>query len=495
MKANLALGFLAIGLYLAAFTPSALAQRDEKKPPPNVVLFFTDDQGYGDVGCFGAKDLNTPNLDRMAREGMRFTSFYVSQAVCTASRAALLTGCYSNRVSLFGALNHTSPNGIADDELLLSELCKQQSYATAHYGKWHLGHHPKFNPLRHGFDEYLGIPYPNDTSKYHPVLKDLPPLPLLEGEKVIAEEPDQSQFTKMFTERAVKFIEKNKDKPFFLYLPHVMPHVPIFASEKFKGKSKRGAYGDVIEELDWSAGEVLAALKKHGLDERTLVLFTSDNGPFLSYGNHAGSPGPLREGKLTAFEGGMRVPCIMRWPGQIPAGKTCDELVSAIDLLPTVAKLIGARLPAHPLDGKDIGPLMSGKEGAKTPHEAFYFYAGEQLQAVRSGDWKLHLPHPYLTVAGEPGRDGKPANFANLKPESIKLSGLEGIASRHGYKIEKLELALYNLKDDIGETKNVAEQNPEVVKRLQELAEKAREELGDSLTSKKGKGIRPAGKL
>ena len=474
----------------AGLAPAGLKAAD---PPPNVVLIFTDDQGYGDVGCFGAKDLATPHLDRLAREGTRFTNFYVAQAVCTASRAALLTGCYSNRVSLFGALNHTSTAGIHEDEVLLSELCKQRGYATALYGKWHLGHRPKFNPLRQGFDDYLGIPYPNDTSKYHPVLRDLPPLPLVEGEKVIAEEPDQSRFTKMFTERAVRFIEKNKDKPFFLYVPQVMPHVPIFASEKFKGKSKRGLYGDVIEELDWSVGEILAALKKGGLDERTLVIFTSDNGPFLSYGSHAGSAGPLRGGKLTAFEGGVRMPCLMRWPGQIPAGRTCDELVAAMDLVPTVAKLIGAKLPTHALDGKDVWPLLNGQAGAKSPHEAFYYYAGEQLHAVRSGDWKLHLPHPYLEVAGEPGRDGKPANFANLKPESIKLSGLEGIASRHGYKIEKMGLSLFNLKDDIGETKDVAAKHPEIVRKREALAEKAREDLGDSLTGRKGKNVRPAG--
>jgi arylsulfatase len=487
------LGFSALVLWMTAAPLGAAPQPDAR--PPNVVILFTDDQGYGDVGCFGARGFQTPNLDRMAREGMRFTNFYVGQAVCTASRAALLTGCYPNRVGLFGALNHTSPTGIHDDELLLSELCKQRGYATAVYGKWHLGHHPKFSPLRHGFDEFLGIPYSNDNSRYHPVLRDLPPLPLFDGDKVVATDPDQAQFTRMFTERAVRFIETNKDRPFFLYVPHVMPHVPIFASEKFKGKTERGLYGDVIEELDGSVGEILAALRRQGIDDRTLVIFATDNGPFLSYGSHAGSAGPLREGKLTTFEGGIRVPCIVRWPGKVPAGAVCHELAATIDLLPTVAGLIGAKLPAHPIDGKDIGPLLAGQPGARTPHEAYYFYAGDQLQAVRSGDWKLHFPHPYLTVAGEPGRDGKPANFANLKPESIKLSGLEGIASRHGYRIEQTGLALYNLKEDIGETRNVAEQHPEVVRRLQELAEKARAELGDSLTKRKGTGVRPAGRL
>jgi arylsulfatase len=274
-----------------------------------------------------------------------------------------------------------------------------------------------------------------------------------------------------------------------------MPHVPIFASEKFKGKSRAGPYGDVIEELDWAVGQVLAALKKHGIDEQTLVIFTSDNGPFLSYGNHAGSASPFRGGKLTTFEGGVRMPCIMRWPGKVPAGRDCHELATTMDILPTVAQLIGGKLPGHAIDGKDIEPLLTGQEGAKSPHAAFYYYAGNELHAVRSGDWKLHFPHPYLVVNGEPGADGKPANFANLKPESLQKSGLEGIASRHGYRIERTVLELYNLKDDPAESKNVAGKHPEIVKRLQELAEKARAELGDSLTGRKGSGVRPAGKL
>ena len=315
-------------LFLLIF-PYFTGEKAFSASPPNIVIILTDDQGYGDVGCFGATKIRTPNLDRLAREGMRFTNFYVSQAVCTASRASLLTGCYSNRVGLEGALNHTSPIGISDNELLLSEMVKQQGYATALYGKWHLGHHAQFNPTRHGFDDFFGLPYPNDCSnRYHPIVRTFPPLPVFEGEKIVAEEPDQSQFTRWFTDRSVKFIEKNKDRPFFLYLAHVMPHVPIFASEKFKGKSQGGLYGDVIEELDSSIGEVLAAIKNNGLDERTLIIYTSDNGPFLSYGDHAGSAGPLRGGKLTAFEGGVRMPCIMRWPGKIPAGTTCDELAS-----------------------------------------------------------------------------------------------------------------------------------------------------------------------
>ncbi|HKB38711.1 MAG TPA: sulfatase, partial [Gemmataceae bacterium] len=285
---------------------------------PNVVLILADDQGYGDLGCYGAKDLRTPNLDRLAAEGTRFTNFYVAQPVCTASRAALLTGCYPNRVRMAGALNHTSPTGIHPQETLLSELFKKQGYATAIYGKWHLGMHGPFLPTRRGFDEFFGLPYSNDNGPLHPVTKGIPALPFYENDRVAATDPDQSQFTKEFTGRAIRFIEKNKERPFFVYVPHVMPHVPIFASEKFKGTSQRGLYGDVIEELDSSVGEIMATLKKHNLDEKTLVIYASDNGPFLSYGEHAGSAGNLREGKLTTFEGGVRVPGIMRWPGQVP---------------------------------------------------------------------------------------------------------------------------------------------------------------------------------
>jgi len=462
--------------------------------PPNVVLILTDDQGYGDVGCFGARDVATPNIDRLAREGMRFTSFYVAQAVCTASRAALLTGCYANRVGLFGALNHTSVTGIHEDETLLSELCKQQGYATAVFGKWHLGTLPKFNPTRHGFDEYLGIPYSNDNSKFHPSVRNMPPLPLYEGERVVETDFDQAQFTRRFTERAVAFIRKNRERPFFLYVPHVMPHVPIFASPQFRRQSQRGLYGDVIEELDWSVGEIVRALNETGVANNTLVIFASDNGPFLSYGAHAGSAKPLREGKLTTFEGGVRVPCVMRWPGRIPSGAVCDEPVGTLDVLPTIAELIGARLPEKKLDGQSIRGPMLGERGARSPHEALFFYAEGELQAVRSGAWKLHFAHRYLTVDGEPGRDGKPANWGKLQPNSITLSGLEGIASRHGYRIARIEKSLFNLKEDIAESRNVAAEHPDIVERLEKLAEPVREALGDGLTGRSGKEVRPAGK-
>ncbi|MBX6312300.1 MAG: sulfatase [Isosphaeraceae bacterium] len=467
---------------------------DEPTRGPNIVLILTDDQGYGDLGCYGAKDLETPNVDRLAREGTRFTSFYVAQPVCTASRAALLTGCYPNRVGMAGALNHTSPVGIHPRETLLSELCQRRGYATAIYGKWHLGHHRPFLPTRHGFDEFFGIPYSNDNGPLHPVVKGIPPLPLFENETVIAHDPDQSQFTKMLTERAVHFIETNKDRPFFLYVPHIMPHVPIFASERFRGRSRRGLYGDVIQELDWSVGEILAALRKHGLEERTLVIYASDNGPFLSYGEHAGSAGPLRGGKLTTFEGGVRVPCLVRWPGHVPAGRVCEELACAMDLYVTLAHLIGAELPKTRLDGIDLAPLLLGEPGAKG-REVFWYYSGDELHAVRRGDWKLHLPHEYLTVAGEPGRGGKPSNYGQLQPAAIEQSGIRGIASRHGYRVEQIGLALYNLKDDSGETTDLAEQHPEIVRSLQAIAAEARADLGDALTNVPPKNVRPSGDI
>ena len=460
---------------------------------PNIVLLMTDDQGYADVGCYGAKGFRTPAMDSLARDGLRLTSFYVSQPVCTASRASLLTGCYANRVGFAGALNPTSLNGIHDRELLLSELLKSRGYATAIYGKWHLGYPSQFNPLNHGFDEYFGLPFSNDNSnQYHPIIRTFPPLPLFDGTEIVARDPDQSQFTRQFTERAVRFIDQYHEQPFFLYVPHVMPHVPIFASDEFRGRSGRGLYGDVIEELDWSVGQILASLRKHELDEETLVVFLSDNGPWLSYGEHAGSAFPLRGGKLTTFEGGVRVPCLLRWPGKIGPARVSDEMVTSMDLLPTIAKLVGASLPSHTIDGRDVWPVLSGEPGARSPHESFFYYAGSELHAVRAGRWKLHFPHPYLEVAGSPGKAGKPANFENLTPNALTESGLKGIASRHGYRIQHTGLELYDLVVDVGETTNVAEENPDVVRRLSRIAQSARRDLGDQLTDKIGPNIRPS---
>jgi arylsulfatase A len=445
----------------------------ERPGTPNVVIVFADDAGYGDLGCYGNILIRTPNLDRMAAEGVRFTDFYVAQAVCSASRAALLTGCYPNRIGIQGALGPKSKNGISDREMTIADMLKTRGYATAIYGKWHLGHHPQFLPTRHGFDDYFGLPYSNDMWPKHPTDHSYPDLPLFDKEKVVAENPDMNQLTKMYTEHAVDFIRKNKDHPFFLYVPHSMPHVPLGASDQFRGKSKAGLYGDVIEEIDWSVGQILATLKAEGLDERTLVIFTSDNGPWLSYGPHGGSADPLREGKGTSWEGGVREPCIVRWPGQIPAGKVSHEPWMTIDVLPTLAFLSGAQLPRQSIDGKNVWPLWSVENGARTPHDAYYFYYDGELQAVRSGQWKLHLPHAYRTLAGPPGRDGNPS------PYSIVRTGV----------------ALYDLSKDIGETRNVADQQPDVVSRLTALADRIRNELGDSATKRRGSGVRPPGKV
>ena len=327
-----------------------------------------------------------------------------------------MTGCYPNRIGIRGALGPAATVGIHDDETTLGEVAKQRGYATAIFGKWHLGHHPQFLPTRHGFDEYFGLPYSNDMWPHHPGDGGTPParrrgqfpdLPLIEGEQpkilpVTAEH--QRQLTTWYTEHAVDFIDRNKQRPFLLYLAHSMPHVPLYVSDKYQGHAQRGLFGDVIEEIDWSVGQVLGALARNGLDERTLVIFTSDNGPWLSYGEHAGSAGPLREGKGTSWEGGVREPFIARWTGVIPAGSVCNEPAMTIDLLPTIAGLIGAKLPERKIDGLDIWPLIAGQGGAKNPHDAYYhYYADNELQAVSSGPWKLVLPHTYRTLAGQPG--------------------------------------------------------------------------------------------
>jgi arylsulfatase A-like enzyme len=447
----------------------ALSSPVQAASPPNVVLVFCDDLGYGDIGCFGSKT-PTPNIDRLAAEGMRFTDFYVAQGVCSASRAALMTGCYSNRVGIQGALFPGAKTGINPDELTMAEMFKSRGYATAIFGKWHLGDAPRFLPTRHGFDEYFGLPYSNDMWPKHPESK-FPDLPLLDGEKVVELNPDQRKLTALYTERAVSFIERNKDLPFFCYVPHSMPHVPLFVSEKFQGKTGLGLYADVIAEIDWSVGQILDALKGNNLDEKTLVIFTSDNGPWLYFGDHGGSSGGLREGKTTTFEGGARVPCVMRWPGTIPGAKTCREVAATIDLLPTFAALCGATLPDDRIiDGKDISPLMRSERGAKSPHEAYYYFWGRRLQAVRSGNWKLIFPHEYNRVV-MPGEGGKPGKYQQ-EPRA------------------RIELSLYDLQADPGETKNLVAEHPDIVKRLEALAESAREDLGDTLTRREGKNVR-----
>jgi arylsulfatase A-like enzyme len=357
--------------------------------------------------------------------------------------------------------------GLHERETTIARMLKSRGYATAIFGKWHLGVEEEFLPPNRGFDEYFGLPYSNDMWPNHPTAK-YPPLPLIEGLKILQTNPDQRQLTTLYTEKAVGFIEKNKAKPFFLYLPHTMPHVPLHVSEKFAGKSKAGLYGDVVMELDWSVGQVMEALRKQNLENDTILMFSSDNGPWLTYGNHGGSAGPLREGKGTSFEGGVREPFIARWPGHIPADSVCREPAMTIDILPTLAKWCGAELPKLPIDGQDISALFTSD--AKSPQEAYYFYWGRELQAVRSGPWKLHFAHNYRTVEGKTPEEGKPAK--------------DGSAT--------VAKSLYNLEKDIGESKNVIEENPAIVKKLEKLAQAMREDLGDTLTKTTGKGVRGA---
>ena len=441
---------------LVLFSSCKTDQESENKP--NFILIFTDDMGFADLGCYGAKGYQTPHLDQMAAEGIKFTDFYVASSVCSPSRAALMTGCYSQNVGLSEVLDSWAETGISSEETTLAEIFKTQGYNTAIYGKWHLGHHPEFLPTRHGFDEFFGIPYSNDIWPFHPTKPNLfPDLPLFENEKILEYNSDQTKFTTQFTERSIGFIKKNKDNPFFIYLAHVMPHVPLFVSDKYEGKSEIGIYGDVIMEIDWSVGQILKTLKEEGLDDNTFIMFTSDNGPWLSYGDHGGSAGPLRNGKTTTFEGGLRVPCIMRWPGKIPSGIVCGEIATSMDILPTFANLINAPLPEKQIDGKDIWPLISNQTGAVSPHEAFFYYDVWKLDAVRSGRWKLHLPRKYYTVV-EPGSGGMPG------------------PSNWSY----INLSLFDLENDIGEQHDLSFEHPEIVDRLLAYAQKARLELGDA---------------
>lgn len=458
-----------------------------KPKTPNIVLIFMDDLGYGDIGANGATNYQTPNIDKMASEGIRFTNFLAAQAVCSASRAALLTGCYPNRIGFSGALAPTSTIGINVNETTLAEVLKEKGYKTAIYGKWHLGHQKQFLPLQHGFDEYFGLPYSNDmwpvdydgspAPEGHFKKKAYPTLPLIQNNERIEDITtleQQGMLTSRYTEKAVDFIKRNKNNPFFLYLPHSMPHVPINASPRFRGKSQQGLYGDVIMEIDWSIGEVLKALKANGLDKNTLVIVTSDNGPWLNYGNHAGSSGGYREGKGTSYEGGQRVPCVMRWKGTMPEGLVCNKLSSTIDLLPTIAKFCQAKLPSNKIDGLDISELLKGNLSAEPRKSFYYYYRKNSLEAVRKGNWKLVLAHNGRTYEGfQPGNDGYPGQVNENSP---------------------VPMALYDLRRDPGERYDVQKTYPKIVEELLQLAEEAREDLGDDITQKTGKNNREAGK-
>jgi len=454
-------------LILLAPAGGRAARPEASERPPNFVVILCDNLGYGDVGCFGSQLHRTPNIDRMAREGLRLTSFYSTSGVCTPSRASLMTGCYPRRVNMHvdehggAVLRPVSGKGLHPDEVTLAEVLKRRGYATACIGKWHLGDQPSLLPTRQGFDLYYGIPYSDDMTRREG--KNWPPLPLMEGQRVVEAPADRNTLTRRYTERAIEFIRANRERPFFLYLPHAMPGSTRrpFASKAFQGRSKNGPYGDAVEEIDWSTGQILHALEELKLDEQTLLLWTSDNGAPRRRPPQ-GSNKPLRGWGYTTMEGGMRVPCVVRWPGRVPAAATCDELITTMDLLPTFARLAGAELPKHTIDGHDIRPLLFGKRGATSPHEAFFYYHKGQLHAVRQGKWKLHL--------------------ANDR----KLTNLGGAR-------EKFAAELYDLEVDVGETNNLAGDHPGVVKRLRKLAEKARAELGDD--GRPGRGQRPAAML
>jgi arylsulfatase len=450
--------------------------KDKPVSRPNVVLVYLDDMGFGDISRNGAQGYLTPNFDKMAHDGIYFSQFYSPQAVCTASRAGLLTGCYPNRLGFSGALDHTAKIGLNSEEETIAELLKVEGYSTAAFGKWHLGHLPEFLPTKHGFDEFYGIPYSHDMWPNHPVTKNYyPELPLIEGEKTIQTNPDQSQFTTSFTEKTVDFIKRKKDKPFFVYLAHPMPHVPLAVSDKFKGKSKQGLYGDVMMELDWSIGQIRETIKKLKLEENTLLIVTSDNGPWLNYGNHAGSAGGLREGKGTSFEGGQRVPCLMTWKGKIPAGMIANNLSAGLDILPTIVEATGAKMPKRRIDGVSLLSVLGGNTTVNPRTTFLYYYRRNNLEAVRDENWKLVFPHPGRTYAGfSAGKDGMPGG-AN---ENFAFEG-----------------GLYDLRRDPGERYNVIADNPEVVKRLTHLAEEARQDIGDELTKSEGKNRRTIGKI
>lgn len=445
-------------------------------PPPNVIFIFADDLGYADLGCTGAKGYKTPNIDRLATEGVKFTNFYVSSPVCSASRAALMTGCYHERVGIRNALGPRSAIGLNPEEMILPEMLKAHGFATGMAGKWHLGDRPQWMPPARGFDSYMGVPYSADMWPLHPETpKAYPPLSLFDGDEPLISDVsanDQKTFTTRFAERAVEFIKQHKASPFFFYFAPNQPHVPLFVSDARAGKTERGLFGDVIEEIDWAVGRILQTLEETGLAKNTIVMFSSDNGPWLSYGNHAGSAGPLREGKGTCYEGGIRVPFLARYPGKFPAGKVCPEPAMTIDILPTLAKYTGAAAPKKKLDGLPLDQLLESPETAKSPHDSLVFYYGAgELQAIRSGTWKLQFPHTARSMIGQaPGKDGTPGK----------------------YKALPVGLELYDLATDIGETKNLATEQPEKVKELQAKADAYRTQFGDTLTKTTSTEVRPA---
>ena len=489
------LRYLIVVIFLIIATVSLLSYKtvssplSEAKPAtPNVVIIFMDDMGYGDPECYGGGPYHTPNMNALAASGMRFTNFYAAQAVCSASRSALLTGCYPTRIGISGALDNNSKIALNPEEETIAEILKPAGYRSAIVGKWHLGSKQPYLPLQQGFDEFFGLPYSNDM---WPVYYDgtpwkdtsnfrakYPPLPLYEGNnvvKIISTLDDQAQLTTLYTQRAVQFITENKNHPFFLYLAHSMVHVPIAASEKYKGKSGAGLFGDVMEEVDWSVGEVMKALKKNGLSDNTIVIFSSDNGPWLTFGNNAGNTGGLREGKGTAWDGGLKVPCIMSWPGTIKPASICYNLTTTMDLLPTIAGICNVKQPAKKIDGVDLIDLLRGKANANPRDEFVYYYDRNSLKGIRKGNWKLVFSCVSQTY-------NKPGAIAN-----DRFPGK--------YSTDSVRLALYNLSIDPGEDRDVKELFPDIVQQLSAIADTYRKTIGDGLTNQTGSEVRPAAKL
>ena len=444
-------------LSLAAIGLPARVAGQRKNGPPNFVIIFLDDSGWADFRPFSRPTYKTPNVEKLARQGCSFHNFYVPQAICSASRAALLTGCYPGRTKVFGA-HPPRARGLDPGFATLGEVLKTSDYRTGVFGKWHIGDQPETRPPARGFDESCGLMYSNDMWEFHPENPKYwgqHPLQYWENGRVAIEpvtKEHQAMLTTWYTEHAVDFIRRNHDRPFLLYVPHSMPHVPLFASEKFKGRSRAGLFGDVMMEVDWSVGEIMKALKSAGVEDNTLVIFTSDNGPWLSYGNHAGKT-PFREGKGTGFDGGIRSACIMRYPHQIKAGTTSRQALCSIDLLPTIAHLARAALPQNPIDGLNVWDLIAGTPGFRNPHQYYAYGTGANFEGVISSDgkWKLHLPHAYnsLAVAGKDGMPGK-------------------------YEGKSIEASLFDMEKDPYETMNVLERYPAVAEKLKGFAEEHR---------------------
>ena len=429
------------------------AARAADKRPPNIVVIFLDDSGFADFKPFGKPKYDTPHVKQLASEGTCFHNFHVPQAVCSASRAALLTGCYPGRTKMFGAHGPRS-RGLDPKYATTGEVLKAAGYSTAVFGKWHVGDQPQTRPPARGFDESCGLMYSNDMWKYHPGTRhfDKWPLQFWDNGKITIKDvtaEHQKNLTTWYAEHAVSFIKRHKDKPFYLYVPHSMPHVPIFCSKKFEGKSGAGLYGDVMMEIDWSVGQITKAIKDCGIEDNTLVIFTSDNGPWVSYGDHAGST-PYREAKATGFDGGIRSACVMKLPGKIKPGKVSNKMLCTIDLMPTFAHLAGAKLPKNPVDGKNVWDIITDKPGAKARHEYYPFSTGGRLEGVISGDgkWKLHLPHGYRHLK-KAGNGGKPGQY-------------------QGWQIK---LSLFDMENDPYESKNVIEDHPEIAAKLKAQAD------------------------